>query len=52
MKLCYGLSILLVFCSILIPIATFIKEKENLKMTFLDVGQAESTVLETPSGVF
>lgn len=52
MKLCYGLSILLFFSSILIPIATFIKEKENLKMTFLDVGQADSTVLETPSGVF
>ncbi|WP_353686291.1 DNA internalization-related competence protein ComEC/Rec2 [Thermodesulfovibrio sp. 3462-1] len=47
-----GFSMILVLTSILIPFFMHIKDKESLKITFLDVGQAESVVLKTPSGFF
>jgi len=49
---CYSLSLILFLSSIFIPAFMHVKDKESLKITFLDAGQAESTVLKTPYGFF
>ncbi|GAB5045830.1 DNA internalization-related competence protein ComEC/Rec2 [Thermodesulfovibrio sp. TK110] len=51
-KLMLGFSMILFLTSILIPFFMHLKDRESLKITFLDVGQAESTVLKNPSGFF
>ncbi|WP_353683717.1 DNA internalization-related competence protein ComEC/Rec2 [Thermodesulfovibrio sp. 3907-1M] len=48
----FGFSLMLFLTSILIPIFMHVKDKESLKITLLDVGQAESVVLKTSTGFF
>lgn len=48
----FSFSLILFLTSILIPIFMYVRDKESLKVTFLDVGQAESAVLKTPYGFF
>lgn len=47
-----ALSALLFSLSIFISAFMYVKDRDTLKLTFLDVGQAESTIVETPEGVF
>lgn len=50
--LSWSLSFILFLFSIFIPAFMHLKDKETLKITFLDVGQAEAIVLKIPSGFF
>jgi len=45
-------SFLLIFSAILIGYIKIKEEQNFLKIIFLDVGQADSSIIETPSGVF
>ena len=51
-KILAYLSLLLIFSSLLIGYIKIKEGKNILKITFLDVGQADSSIIETPSGVF
>lgn len=51
-KIFYFFSIFLIFSGIFLSLILIEKEKNTIKITFLDAGQAESTVIETPEGVF
>lgn len=47
-----SLSSLLLFLSVSLAVFLILYNRNFLKVTFLDVGQAEAIVLETPKGVF
>lgn len=51
-KLSFVVSFLLILTASLICVILINSEKDSLKVTFLDVGQADATVVETPHGVF
>jgi len=51
-KLSFMLSCLLIFSSVLTSLLVNNLKRDFIKITFLDVGQAESAVIETPNGVF
>uniref|UniRef100_A0A7C4EKM2 DNA internalization-related competence protein ComEC/Rec2 n=1 Tax=Thermodesulfovibrio aggregans TaxID=86166 RepID=A0A7C4EKM2_9BACT len=51
-KFFYGFSVLLIFFGIFLLFVLTKDDKNSVKITFLDTGQADSTVIETPQGVF
>ncbi len=51
-RLSFVISFLLILSLVLISLYLNNLQKNIIKITFLDVGQAESTVVETPHGVF
>ncbi|ODA45094.1 DNA internalization-related competence protein ComEC/Rec2 [Thermodesulfovibrio sp. N1] len=51
-RILLSFSFLLIFFALLIGYLKIKEEQNFLKITFLDVGQADSSIIETPSGVF
>ncbi|MCS7164603.1 MAG: DNA internalization-related competence protein ComEC/Rec2 [Thermodesulfovibrio sp.] len=51
-KISFAICSLMIIISFLVSLILVNSEREIIKVTFLDVGQAEATVVETPYGVF
>ncbi|MDW7997837.1 MAG: DNA internalization-related competence protein ComEC/Rec2 [Thermodesulfovibrio sp.] len=51
-KISFIVSSLLIIITVLISFFLNITQKKSFKITFLDVGQAESSIIETQDGVF